>query len=211
MKLSNKFTLARALFAPFFFLIYNFPVWLHSDCLARVSAFLMIPLLAVFELTDYWDGYYARKNNEVSDFGKLFDPFADVMLNLTVFLCALSSFNPSISSYMPLILFVLIMYREFSQSFLRMVASKKGVAIAARKGGKFKTVFYIVSGFVYLTLESYLRLGLNFSSEIQTVIDSVIICWKHATTVMFVLCVLFSWGSFLDYIKAFYGFIKKES
>ena len=82
MKLSNKFTLARAIFAPIFFLIFNIPTWLNSDVLSKISAFIMIPLLAVFELTDYWDGHYARKNGEVSDFGKIFDPFADVILNL---------------------------------------------------------------------------------------------------------------------------------
>ena len=88
MKTSNKFTFSRLVFAPVFFLIYNIPLWTGNDLLAKISAFIMIPLLAVFELTDYFDGHYARKNGEVSDFGKLFDPFADVMLNLTVFACS---------------------------------------------------------------------------------------------------------------------------
>ena len=135
MKVSNKFTLARAVFAPVFYLIFNIPLWLDSPILKIISACIMIPLLAVAEVTDYWDGHYARKYNEVSDFGKLFDPFADVLLNLTVFLCAVEA------GYMPFVLFVLIFYREFSQSFLRMIALKKGIAIAARMGGKLKTVF----------------------------------------------------------------------
>ncbi len=195
MKTSNKFTLARAIFAPFFFLIYNIPVWTESPLLLKISAFIMIPLLAVFELTDYWDGHYARKYGEVSDFGKLFDPFADVTLNLTVFLCAVSS------GYMPLVLFTLILYREFSQSFLRMVASKKGVAIAAKKGGKFKTVFYIISGFYFLAVESACRLGINFPFESVLRIGAI---------VMFVVCVLLSWGSFVDYIKTFFKFFSEE-
>ena len=200
MKVSNRFTLSRALFAPVFFLIFNLPVWLHSDTLSFVSACVLAPLLTLFELTDYWDGHYARKNNEVSDFGKIFDPFADVILNLTVFACAVSS------GYMPMVLFVLILYREFSQTFLRMAALKKGVAIAARKGGKLKTVFYIISGFVFLALESYKRLGLQFvPANIDETIKNTLFC---ATQILFVVCVLLSWGSFIDYIKSFYKIAK---
>ena len=175
MKVSNRFTLSRALFAPFFFLIYNLPLWLHSNTFSFAS-----------------DGHYARKYNEVSDFGKIFDPFADVILNLTVFACAVSS------GYMPMVLFILILYREFSQTFLRMAALKKGVAIAARKGGKLKTVFYIISGFFFLVIESYKRLALSFIPE--NVCDILLCTLK----VFFVICVLLSWGSFIDYLKSFY-------
>lgn len=199
MKLSNKFTLARAVFAPVFFLIFNLPIWLDSGVLSKISACIMIPLLAIFEFTDYLDGHYARKHGEVSDFGKLFDPFADVILNLTVFMCAVSK------NYMPIVLFALILYREFSQSFLRMAAVKHGIAIAAKKGGKFKTVFYIISGFYFLAIESYLRLGLSFFSE------KVISGFKVAALVMFVLCVVFSWGSFIDYIKSFAPTLKNKN
>ncbi len=204
MKTSNKFTFARVIFAPIFFLIYNLPLWLKSETLAFASALLMIPLLAVFELTDYFDGHYARKSGEVSDFGKIFDPFADVMLNLTVFLCAFSSWNPLVGSYMPVVIFVLIMYREFSQNFLRMVAIRHGVAIAARSGGKFKTVFYITSGFVMLTAESAYRLGLPFD------LDFTVPCVKIVIMVFFVICVLLSYISFADYLKNFSSVFKKE-
>lgn len=195
MKTSNKFTLARVIFAPFFFIMYYLPVLTHSGMLAKISAFIMIPLLALAQLTDYWDGHYARKRNEVSDFGKLFDPFADVMLNLTLFLCAQGSVTGK--GYMPIFLFVLILYREFSMNFLRMVAVSKGTAIAARKGGKFKTVFYIVSGFLMLTLESLFRLG--FAEQISAFVPVVRIILK----VMFYICVLLSYLSFFDYIKTF--------
>lgn len=200
MTLSNRFTLARVLFAPVFYLIFNIPVWTNSRILAIISACVMIPLLALAEITDYWDGHYARKYNEVSDFGKIFDPFADVILNLTVFLCAVSA------GYMPIILFVLIFYREFCQSFLRMAALKKGIAIAARMGGKLKTVFYIISGFFFLTLESYKRFNFTFIPEN---IDSIIKNILHYSTIsLFIICVLLSWGSFIDYIKSFRSVLK---
>ncbi|MBQ1949343.1 MAG: CDP-diacylglycerol--glycerol-3-phosphate 3-phosphatidyltransferase [Treponema sp.] len=204
MKTSNKFTLARVLFAPFFFILYFVPVWLGNPLVAKISAIVMIPLLAVAQLTDYWDGHYARKSNEVSDFGKLFDPFADVMLNLTLFICAQASVTGE--GYMPIALFILILYREFSMNFLRMVAVSKGTAIAARKGGKFKTVFYISSGFIMLALESLHRLGLSEQiSSYEPLIRTILV-------VMFVICVLLSYLSFSDYIITFSKlFSSKES
>lgn len=201
MKTSNKFTFSRLVFAPVFFLIYNIPLWTGNDLLAKISAFIMIPLLAVFELTDYFDGHYARKNGEVSDFGKLFDPFADVMLNLTVFACSLKSSDSSMGSYIPLVIFVFIMYREFSQSFLRMVATRQGIAIAARKGGKIKTVFYIISGFAFLAVESAIRLGiLDFSAYYSIV--------RYVLTGFFAVCLLLSYISFIDYLKNFSSVFK---
>lgn len=210
MKTSNKFTAARLIFAPVFFLMYNLPIWTGSSLLSFISACLMIPLLIVFELTDYWDGHYARKLGEVSDFGKLFDPFADVMLNLSIFICAMGSVDSKMGSYMPTIIFILIMYREFSQSFLRMLATKQGIAIAARKGGKVKTVFYIISAFFMLTAESFIRLGLGnllggyFGFDFTIVYPYA----KAVIQVLFVIDVVLSYLSFADYVKSFASVFK---
>ncbi|MDE7228453.1 MAG: CDP-diacylglycerol--glycerol-3-phosphate 3-phosphatidyltransferase [Treponemataceae bacterium] len=202
MKLSNKFTLMRVCFAPVFFLIYSIPIWTGSVLLQQISAYSMIPLLIIFELTDFFDGYYARKRGEVGDFGKLFDPFADVMLNLTVFLCAMTSVNRIFGGYMPPLIFVLILYRELSMNFLRMIASKQGVAIAARKGGKLKTVSYIASGFFALAVESALRLGYGlggYGAELHT-----------AAVVLFSICLVLSYLSFIDYLRIFASILKKD-
>lgn len=192
MKLSNKFTLCRALFAPVFFMLYHIPLWLSLPSAAKLSAFVMLPLLALAEFTDYLDGHYARKRGEVSDFGKIFDPFADVMLNLTVFVCAFSSIRGA--AYMPSVLFILILYREFAMMFLRLTASVRGITIAARKGGKLKTVFYIVSGFVMLGAESALRLGID--GAYMTVV-------RTALFILFGACALLSYVSFADYLIHF--------
>lgn len=198
MKLSNKFTLSRALFAPFFFLIYNIPLWTNNELLAKISAFIMLPLFGIFQFTDFLDGYYARKHNEVSDFGKLFDPFADVVLNLTLFVCIMAPSYASgyfESGYLPNWIFLLILLREFTMNFVRMVAVSKGVAIAARKGGKLKTVFYISSGLFAVCIESLLRLGIDLSS-CYFIIKTVLI-------VMFVICFILSYISFTDYLIHF--------
>lgn len=206
MKLSNKFTFVRILYAPVFVLLYFIPIWAKAlnagcaDLLAVISMCVSIPLLIFAEITDYLDGHYARKNNEVSDFGKLFDPFADVILHLTTMICYMFSYGDQ-GGYMYPVIFMLIMIREFSQNFLRMVAAKQGVAIAARKGGKFKTVFYIVSGFYALFLELLVRVG--FVPECFGALRIVSI-------VFFALCVVFSYTSFIDYLSHF-GKVLKEA
>ena len=198
MKLSNKFTLVRVIFAPIFFLWYYILIWTGNFTFS--SLLIALPCLIFAEFTDYLDGHYARKNNEVSDFGKLFDPFADVILHLTTFVCFMKSANPEIS-YLPVVILLLIMLREFSQNFLRMVAAKKGVAIAARKGGKFKTVMYVVSEFYALFLEILVRTE-KIPSNWQTL--------KTISLVLFIVCVVCSYVSFIDYLVHFGSTLKGE-
>ena len=197
MRIADKFTLSRIVLSPVFFLLYFLPAWTGFS--PAVSVWILIPLLGFMEFTDFLDGFFARKLKAVSDFGKLFDPFADVILNLTVFFCALTSINSELYRYMPLPILVLILYREFSMTFLRMVSISKGVAIAARKGGKFKTVFYIASGFFMLACESALRLGFDLTSYFGII--------KIISTVLFSICLVLSYVSFIDYIyKQFNGY-----
>ena len=196
MKLSNKFTFTRILFAPIFFLLYFIPIW--TGCGTKVSLLIAIPCLIFAEFTDYLDGHYARKHNEVSDFGKLFDPFADVVLHLTGFVCLMHSVKAGIS-YMPVYFFVLIMLREFSQNFLRMVAAKQGTAIAARKGGKLKTVVYIAAEFYGILLELFVRL--DFLPECFNTL-------KIGSYIFFALCVILSYASFIDYLIHFGKILK---
>lgn len=196
MKLSNKFTFTRIIFAPIFFLLYYIPIWTGFG--TKVSLLVAIPCLIFAEFTDYLDGHYARKHNEVSDFGKLFDPFADVVLHLTSFVCLMHSIKEGIS-YTPVLFFVLIMLREFSQNFLRMVAAKQGTAIAARKGGKLKTVMYIVAEFYGIFLELLIRLD---------AVPEFFAGLKVVSFVLFAICVILSYASFVDYLIHFGKILK---
>lgn len=200
MRISNKFTLSRIILAPIIFIIYNIPRWLSLEngspaSVAAVCA--VIPILAFAELTDYFDGHYARKLNDVSDFGKMFDPFADVFLHLSMFTCFV------FSGYMPVVCYVLILYREFSQNFLRMVAAKQGTAIAARKGGKIKTVFYVASCFVALIQEALIRTGLAAAWNLDMKI------LLHVGQGFFAVCAVLAYISFVDYLKNFGSVLKK--
>lgn len=198
MKISNTFTFIRILYAPIFLVLYFFPMWTGID--SAVSLMISVPLLIFAEFTDYLDGHYARKRNEVSDFGKMFDPFADVFLHLSTFVCYMFSAGAA-GGYIHPALFILIMWREISQNFLRMVAAKQGTAIAARKGGKFKTVFYIFSGFYALFLELLVRMNM---------IPDCFGTLKNVSAVFFVICVILSYASFIDYLVHFGKVLKSK-
>ena len=211
MKTSNAFTLTRVILAPVFFLVYFIPVW--TGRLAGVSAFVMIPLLGFMEFTDFLDGYSARKNHEVSDFGKMFDPFADVMVHLTVFTCFMTSYGPDIKSYLPVMIFVLIIYREFAMNFLRMVAARRGTAIAARKGGKLKTVCYVVTSFVCLIPECAVRLYYAKNGDTAGFVMNIVEnypSWKTAALVMFIISVTLCYISFIDYLAHYRKFFSEK-
>ena len=201
MKTSNRFTFTRIILAPVLFFIYFIPEWLKvpdGTVFAILSVCIMIPLLGFAEFTDFLDGFFARKYKEVSDFGKMFDPFADVFLHLSMFTCFV------FAGYMPPVLYILILYREFSQNFLRMVAANRGTAIAARKGGKLKTVMYVVACFVSLFQETLLRTGLAAVFGLNMNVLYV------AGVTVYVVCVILSYVSFLDYLIHF-GSVLKEA
>lgn len=195
MKIADKFTLSRIILSPFFFVLYFLPTWTNFS--AVVSVWIIIPLLAFMEFTDFLDGFFARKMNAVSDFGKLFDPFADVLVHLTTFCCFV------VSGYMPGLVFMLILYREFGMNFVRLMAVKKGVAIGARKGGKLKTVLYVVTTFYCLAIESCARLGIDISSAATGV--------NASRVVLFGLCLVAAYASFVDYLVHFGSLLKSRN
>lgn len=196
MSTSNKFTIVRVIAAPVVFLLYFIPIW--TGKFAAASMIILLPFLVFAEITDGLDGHYARKHNEVSDFGKVFDPFADVILHLSSFCCLMFSMSRELpmAGYMPAFIFVLIFYRELSMTFLRMVAVMQGTAIAARKGGKLKTVMYIVSAFYGFFLETLVRCGVTVPYHTMKTMWGVGIG-------LFVLCLILCYVSFVDYLIAF--------
>ncbi|WP_407436098.1 CDP-diacylglycerol--glycerol-3-phosphate 3-phosphatidyltransferase [Treponema sp.] len=196
MKLSDKFTLTRIVLSPVFLALYIIPVFYPTlTSFSVFTGWFLIPFLGFMEFTDFLDGFSARKNNEVSDFGKIFDPFADVIVHITTLSCFTFThyFNP--------ICLILILYREFTMNFIRMVASKKGVAIAARKGGKLKTCLYVLTGFVMLLVECAVRIGHPFEG-------SVLNGFTTAITVLSWLCVAAAYVSFIDYLANFKSILK---
>jgi CDP-diacylglycerol--glycerol-3-phosphate 3-phosphatidyltransferase len=130
----------------------------------------------------------ARRLKKTSDFGKLFDPFADTLLQITGFFCFV------IDGILPSVLFLLVLYREFGILFIRNLMLRKGVAMGARKSGKVKTVTYITAEAIALLYVSLDRLGvLGFLQPFV----------RTAAIVVFCISVLFSVLSFFDYVIAY--------
>ncbi|MFH0922162.1 MAG: CDP-alcohol phosphatidyltransferase family protein, partial [Fibrobacterota bacterium] len=106
MNLATKITLMRLLLSPVFMIVYFYdrnPNFGDNSLLLQVIAVLLSILLIS---TDGLDGYFARKRNEVTKFGKYLDPFSDKICTLTVFLCFVAS------NYVPVWMVALIFYRE---------------------------------------------------------------------------------------------------
>lgn len=101
-------------------------------------------LIASF--TDYLDGHLARKNNQVTDFGKFLDPVADKLLinSMVIFLIVPASYAPGQMSF-SIWCAILLVARDIVVDALRFVAANKGVVIAANIFGKLKTVLEMVA------------------------------------------------------------------
>jgi len=195
MNLANKLSFFRIILAPVFFIIYLLPRFFPS--LFLNGAAWTVPVLwgisVVSEITDYFDGFAARKLNLTSDFGKLLDPFADTLTQITFFLCFIidGTFPGGI---FPVILFLMVVYREFAIMFLRNLMAKKGIVMGARMGGKVKTVAYIISAAIALLTSSFERLE---------ILKSILPYIKIGALIAFTISVIISIVSFFDYLTVY--------
>ncbi|WP_027063437.1 CDP-diacylglycerol--glycerol-3-phosphate 3-phosphatidyltransferase [Mesoplasma seiffertii] len=107
-------------------------------------------------LTDFLDGYLARRNNQVTDFGKFFDPIADKLLvNSALILLA-------VTGMIPLWMVLVLILRDTIVDFIRMILSSKQITLAAGMGGKLKTTFQMIG----LSLLFFVNFKF-FGSEVQ--------------------------------------------
>ena len=131
MNLPNKLTILRIIIVPFFVIALTVEVIPFGKWIALV-------LFIVASLTDFLDGYIARKHNLITDFGKFADPLADKLLVCSALICLLGL--QKINVYVVLI----IIARDFIISGFRLIAASKGVVIAADWFGKVKTALQMV-------------------------------------------------------------------
>src|SRR6056297_3137499 len=151
MNLPTRLTVSRIILSPVFFLIWFLPVWTGKGHLP--SAILLILLFIVQEITDALDGAIARKRNQVTDLGKVLDPFADVMSRMTFFLCFTGV------GLMPVWILTILIYRELAVTFFRLLMIRRGIVMAASVWGKMKAVVYTVAGVAGLAVVSLSRFG----------------------------------------------------
>jgi len=139
MNLANKLTMLRVLLTFVFLFVFSI-----QGLLPKIISLVVFVVAA---LSDLFDGIIAKKNNMVTDFGRLMDPIADKILVLAAFAAFLGM--QLIEAWM----FVIIVSREILITSLRLFALNKGKILSAVRAGKHKTfsqmavIFYIL-GFI---------------------------------------------------------------
>ncbi len=145
MNLPNKLTVARIILVPFFVaaLLINFPL----NNLAALAIF------GAASITDLLDGKIARKRGLVTDFGKFADPLADKILVISALLCFVQL------GLCDCVAVIVVLFREFAVTSIRLIAASKGKVIAANIWGKVKTVTQMVAVICVLVMQTVLDIG----------------------------------------------------
>lgn len=133
MKLNvpNLLTIARIIITPIFLAVILMDTLPHRFLIACI-------VFSIASITDAIDGHLARKNNQITNFGKFLDPIADKILTTSALLAFMSVGLCNIWIVM------LILTREFAIASVRMIAAAGGVVIPANIWGKIKTVSQMV-------------------------------------------------------------------
>ncbi|WP_308533987.1 CDP-diacylglycerol--glycerol-3-phosphate 3-phosphatidyltransferase [uncultured Peptoniphilus sp.] len=162
MNLPNKLTILRIFMVPIFI------IFMYLDF--EASRLVATAIFCIASFTDFLDGYIARKNHLVTNFGKFADPLADKIL-VCAALIMLASYGT-----IPAYCVIIIEAREFAVSGLRILAASSNVTIAASSLGKFKTVSQLISMILLLTgIESLNNIGLIifYFAVIMTIISGI--------------------------------------
>ena len=139
MNLPNKLTVMRILLV-FVILIISF-LNISGEVFGISLKFLIIEIIFIIaSITDHYDGYLARKNNQITTFGKFLDPIADKILVVTTML--LLTERGTLPAWIPIV----TIFREFLVSGYRLVEVKEGgKVVAANIWGKIKTVTQMIA------------------------------------------------------------------
>jgi CDP-diacylglycerol--glycerol-3-phosphate 3-phosphatidyltransferase len=138
-------TLGRIVICPIFLVVYLF--YAKMGIPITVMPYVLLVLLLICELSDIFDGFFARRQKQVTELGKILDPMADSIVRVSVFL----SFTQGIIK-LPLLLVLVFVVRDSVISTLRTLCALRGTALAARMSGKLKAVLQAVAIFAILLL-----------------------------------------------------------
>lgn len=181
-RLPNWLTFVRLLLIPAFVLM------LLNPSRAQLNAAAIIFVCAA--ITDYADGFLARRYAAVTDFGKLFDPLADKILVMAALVMLVGLRDGACVSFVPAWMVVLIMARELWITGLRAFAAKDGTIVAAKAGGKVKSFLQMVS-ILALLLHDYSFPLLQYR-----------ITWHVVGINLLLVSLIFSYLSAIDYSLA---------
>ena len=174
MNLPNKITLARMALVVVLFILLFFPFMALGITIPNINVGLpgqginLVYLIAgiiflIASLSDFVDGYLARKWNQVTNFGKFMDPIADKLLvdSAFIFLISIPAWASEQVISVPSLVVILCIGRDLIVDAMRLVAAQRGQVIAANIFGKIKTVAEMVAiVFVFLNDWPFSYLGL---------------------------------------------------
>ncbi len=147
MNLPTKITVIRLILTvfillllcvPFSYLGFNFPVYDFYGVRIQLNYIIAGVIFIIASLTDFLDGYIARKYNLVTDLGKMLDAIADKFLVSPVLIVL------SANGYIPSIIPIIYITRDIIVDAIKMQAAAGGKVQAAIKSGKYKTAFMMV-------------------------------------------------------------------
>lgn len=176
MNLPNKITVSRVLLIPIFmiFMLVDFGLGNVSvgGTVIQTGHLIGGLIFIIASITDWLDGYIARKNGLVTNMGKFLDPLADKLLVSAAFIILVELGTA------PSWIVIAIISREFAVTGLRLILAGGGEVVAANQLGKIKTVAQILA-IVFLLLNNIFFASLNIPfGEIMLYIALIFTVWS---------------------------------
>ncbi len=191
MSPAHYFTLFRVFVGPIFLVIYTW--YQNLDISYQLLPLVLLAMIAVAEFTDIFDGYLARKYNQVTELGKILDPMADSIYRISLFL----TFTlPPVS--LPIWTIFIFLYRDSIISTLRTICAYRGMILAARISGKAKAIIQAIASISILILMIFESYG-YLNNEQLTYYSTLIVGGAATYTLL----------SGLDYLYANRNYIQK--
>lgn len=144
-------------------------VFLLTGWGGEANRYISLLIFVAASITDWLDGYLARKNHLVTNFGKFMDPLADKLLVCSAMICMIEI------GRLPAWFVIIIIGREFIISGFRLIAAENGIVIAANYWGKFKTVSQMIM---------IILLILHFDLSVFVILEQIFIWLSLALTVI---------------------------
>lgn len=150
MTTATKITFLRLLLIPIMIIFLIIPETNKFVLNVELNRFIASIIFIVASFTDFLDGYIARKYNQITNFGKFLDPIADKVLVLAAMTYLIQTNEITFWSVL------IIIFREFLVTGIRLLALEKGEVIAASPYGKAKTIVTMISLIIIMLNGLYL-------------------------------------------------------
>ena len=149
MNTPNKLTLSRIIMVFPFIILMILAIYYNNE----IQKYIMVSTGIVFALamiTDFIDGYLARKNNQITTFGKLFDPLADKFMTTSALI------GLSVMGIIPFYITLLFILRDLLVDGSRNLAAKNNVNVAAGFLGKAKTMLMSIGILIIFLVDPFI-------------------------------------------------------